>query len=244
MTRGNIIDGTIAFVTGGSGVIGSACVADLGRKGARVAVGYREDVQAAVRVASQVPDAIAVQIDVTKPECVNKAFAQIESELGSVAVLVTAAGDIRDRPMLRMRDDDWEHVMRVNLNGAFYCMRRALPGMVADRWGRIVGIGSLSGLLGNAGQCNYAAAKAGLVGLARALAREVGRHGVTVNVVAPGLVESGLSASTPDAARQRLDTLASIGSRVEPGDIATAVSFCVDCPAMTGQVIAVDGGIT
>src|SRR5437588_6458285 len=201
--------GKVALVTGGSGAIGSACASELASQGAAVAVAYRDNPEAAERVVSDAANAMAVQMDVTEPSTVEEAFSCVESELGSVAVLVTAAGGVRDRPMLRMRDADWEQILRVNLYGAFYCIRRALPGMVADGWGRIGGIGSLSGVLGNPGQTNYAAAKAGLVGLSRALAREVGRQGVTVNVVAPGLVDSNLTEGIAERARAWHEAVAS-----------------------------------
>lgn len=236
------LDGRAALVTGGSGVIGAATARMLAARGIRVAVGYRHDKGAADDVARDCADSITVPVDVTDPDSVTEAFARVQEVLGPVTVLVAAAGVTRDRPLLRMRDRDWNEVIETDLTGAFYCVRAALPGMVAARFGRIICIGSVSSRVGIAGQANYAAAKAGLAGLVRTVAREGGRHGVTANVVAPGLLESKMTAGIPDRQLDRYRELAATGNLVDATDAARVVMVCVESASLTGQVIDVDSG--
>jgi 3-oxoacyl-[acyl-carrier protein] reductase len=236
------LDGRAALVTGGSGVIGAAIARMLAARGIRVAVGYRQDKGASQEVARDCADSIIVPIDVTDPDSVTKAFSRVQGELGPVTVLVAAAGVIRDRPLMRMRDRDWNEVIETDLTGVFYCVRAALPGMVAARFGRIVCIGSVSSRVGIAGQANYAAAKAGLAGLVRTVAREGGRHGVTANVVAPGLLESKMTAGIPSGQLDRYRELAATGKLVDVSDAARAALMCVESASLTGQVIDVDSG--
>lgn len=233
----------VALVTGAGGAIGSAVARVLATRGTRVAVGFRRDEAAARALAAELPDALAVRVDVADPESVRACFREVTEAAGPVTVLVGAAGTLRDRPVVRMRDEDWDDVLRTNLTGMFHCVRQALPSMIAQRFGRIVTIGSVSGALGLPGQANYAAAKAGLLGLTRSVARENGRYGITANVVAPGLVESPLTAGLGASARARFLDLSATGAYVTPEDVAGAVRFCVDSPAVTGQLINVDGGL-
>ena len=168
----------VALVTGGSGGIGTATVAALAGAGHRVAVGYATNRDGAEKVAAEV-GGTAVHIDVADPEGVDAAFAHVESALGPVEVLVNNAGITADGLVLRMDAEQWRRVLATNLDGAFHVTRRALPGMVRRRFGRIVNVGSVAAMVGSAGQANYAAAKAGLIGLTRAIARELGSRGVT-----------------------------------------------------------------
>jgi 3-oxoacyl-[acyl-carrier protein] reductase len=235
----------VALVTGGSGAIGGECARMLLDRGVAVAVGYCSRAAAAEEIAGLYPGrALAVHIDVSNPRNIEMAASQVEEAFGTTSILVNAAGFRRDALAVRLTDNDWASLLAVNLTGAFYCARRVLPRMVAARWGRIISIGSVAGQVGSPGQAGYAAAKAGLTGLTKALAREVGRVGVTVNVVAPGLTPSRMSADVaPDRRRQILDWTAT-GSETELSSVATAVGFCVDAPSCTGQVIVVDGGFT
>ena len=233
----------VALVTGASGTIGSAIVRTLAAQGIRVAIGYRSERAAAWKLADELPGTFPVEVDVADPQAVRAAFKEIGRVAGQVTVLVNAAGVLRDRPLLRMRDEDWETVLRVNLTGAFHCVRQALPAMIAQRFGRIVSIGSVSAAVGLPGQAAYSASKAGLVGLTRSVAKETGRHGVTVNVIAPGLVESALIKDLPATRRAGFVDFSATGRLVEPADVANAVRFCLDTPGLTGQLINVDGGV-
>lgn len=238
------LEGRVAFVTGASRGIGRASVEALSEEGCRVAVGYRSDKEGAREVASACAEGIAVRIDVTDGPGVTAAFDEVEMALGPVEILVNNAGIVRDRLLLRMTEEDWSEVIDTDLTGVFRCTRRALSHMVRAGWGRVISIGSVVGSAGNPGQSNYAAAKAGVIGFTKSLAREVGRHGVTANVVAPGLVETELTGSLSDKARGDLMKRIPLSRPADPEEIAEAVRFCVRTPYVTGQVIHVDGGIT
>lgn len=235
--------GRVGFVTGASRGIGSATARALVEEGVRVAVGYREDKDGAEGTSAACPGSIVVRIDVTNAEAVAAAFDEIERTLGPVEVLVNNAGLRRDGLLMRMKDPDWDDVIDTNLTGTFRCSRRALPGMLKGRWGRIVNIGSIAGSVGNPGQANYAAAKAGVVGFTKSLAREVARHGVTANVVLPGLVDTAMTAGMTPAQREKLLERIPMGRQGTPEEIAEAVRFCARASYMTGNVVTVDGGI-
>jgi 3-oxoacyl-[acyl-carrier protein] reductase len=235
-------DRRVALVTGGGGTIGSAVARTLADAGMRIAVGYHRGGDAARRLAGELPDARAVRLDVTEPAAVRTAFREIVATAGPVTVLVNAAGVLRDRPLVRMADQDWDEVLTTNLTGPFHCVRQALPSMIAAGYGRIVSIGSAAAAFGTPGQANYCAAKAGLLALTRSVARETGRHGVTVNVVAPGFVESPLVAHTGSGTRTAFTSRAATGALVSAEDVARAVRFCVETPGLTGQSVDVDGG--
>ncbi|MER5970399.1 SDR family NAD(P)-dependent oxidoreductase [Streptomyces sp. NPDC002055] len=232
----------VALVTGASGTIGSAVARALADAGLRVAAGYHRDADAARQLAKELPGALAVPVDVTDPDAVRAAFRDVASAAGPVTVLVNAAGVLRDRPLLRMADRDWEEVLSANLTGPFRCVRQALPAMVAAGYGRIVSIGSAAAAYGTPGQANYSAAKAGLLALTRSVAREYGRHGVTANVVAPGLVESPLIAGVGADSRAGFAERTATGGLVSAEDVARAVRFCVETPGLTGRSVDVDGG--
>jgi 3-oxoacyl-[acyl-carrier protein] reductase len=239
----NPLENRVGFVTGASRGIGRATVVALAEEGVRVAVGYREDKDGAAAVAGLCPGSITVRIDVTIAESVAEAFDEIERALGPVEVLVNNAGLRRDGLLMRMKDQDFDDVIAANLTGVFRCTKRALPGMLKRRWGRIVSIGSVAGSMGNAGQANYAAAKAGIVGFTKSVAREVARHGVTANVVVPGLVDTAMTLDMPAAHRERLVERIPMARPGTPEEVAEAVRFCARASYMTGTCVTVDGGI-
>ncbi len=225
------------LVTGGSRGIGLAIARAFGDLGDRVAVTYRS---------SPPPEGLlAVSCDVTDPEQVDAAFATVEAEHGPVEVLVACAGINRDTLLLRMKEDAWGDVVETNLSAAYRVARRAATGMLRARRGRIVFVSSVVGLSGSAGQANYAASKAGLVGLARSVARELGSRGITANVVAPGFVETDMTAALGEARRTEILGQIPLGRYADPGEVAGAVTWLASASAgyVTGAVIPVDGGL-
>jgi 3-oxoacyl-[acyl-carrier protein] reductase len=228
----------VVLVTGGGRGIGLACARRFVENGHKVAVTYRS---------SRPADAglLALECDQTVPEQVEAAFGRIEEELGPVEVLVANAGITRDGLLLRMSDDDFTSVVDTNLTGAYRVAKRASRAMLRARWGRLVFISSVVGLLGSAGQANYAAAKAGLVGLARSLARELGSRGITANVVAPGAVATDMLEALDEDRRQAITANVPLGRIAEPDEIAAVVVFLASDEAgyVTGAVVPVDGGL-
>ncbi|MGH8972341.1 MAG: 3-oxoacyl-ACP reductase FabG [Acidimicrobiia bacterium] len=243
-------DQRTALVTGGSRGIGRATALALAGAGHRVAVCYRADADGAAETVAAVKEqggeALAVAADVSDPAALDVAFKEIEAGFGPVQVLVNNAGVTRDGLLLRMGDDAWSDVVRTNLDGAFYAIRRAAPAMVRGRFGRIVNIGSAAGLTGSAGQVNYAAAKAGLVGLTRSVARELASRNVTANLVAPGPIATAMLADVSPERQDELAKLTPLGRLGTPEEVAAAVAFlCSDAAGyITGAVLAVDGGLS
>ena len=224
-------------MTGGSKGIGYCIASKFAQSGHRVAATYRS---------GEVPsEVLGVQCDVTDPPQVEAAFAQVESNLGNIEVVVANAGITRDTLLLRMSDEDWDQVIATNLTGAFRIARRAVRPMIRARFGRIVFISSVVGQLGSAGQANYAASKAGLLGMARSLARELGSRGVTANVVAPGFIETDMTAELGEELVKKYAEQIPLGRFGSADDVAGAVEFLSSDAAgyITGALIPVDGGL-
>jgi 3-oxoacyl-[acyl-carrier protein] reductase len=243
------LSGRAAIVTGGSRGIGRAIAIALAECGARVAVSYVANAAAAEEsaslVRSQGSECITVQADVRRVEDVRRLVDETVKAFGKVDILVNNAGITRDNLLLRMSEEDWDEVVQTDLRSAFLCSRAALRPMIRQRWGRIISVGSVAAMVGNAGQTNYAAAKAGLIGFTKALAKEVASRGITANVIAPGFVETGATENLTDAQRQAIIGLVPLGRAARPEEIGPAVAFLASEEAsyITGHVLTIDGGL-
>jgi 3-oxoacyl-[acyl-carrier protein] reductase len=244
------MSGRVALVTGASRGIGRAIALELGAGGFRVAVGYQNSADAAAEVCSLIREnggtAFPARADVSSREQAESLVKAVSAELGAPEILVNNAGITRDNLLMRMKDSEWDDVLRTNLNSVFYCTQAVIRGMMKARFGRIVAISSVSGLVGNAGQANYAAAKAGILGFVKSVARETASRGVTANVIAPGYIETDMTAALPEAIKSGVLAGIPAGRYGDPKDVAHAAAFLVSDAAayITGQVIAVDGGMT
>ena len=238
------LDGKVALVTGGSRGIGAAISRELAKAGARVALNYRAGREAADEVAGEI-GGLAVQADVSNAEEVKALIERVEGELGDIDALVNNAGVTRDTLIARMTDDDWQTVIDTNLRGTFNTSRAVSRKMLRRRAGSIVNLSSVVGVHGNPGQANYAASKAGIIGLTKALARELGSRGVRVNAIAPGYISTELTDVLPDETRGLILQNTPLGRLGDPEDVASAVRFlCSDEAAfITGEVLLVDGGL-
>lgn len=240
----------MALVTGGSRGIGRAIAERLGADGQRVAVNYRSRRDAADEaVAAIVADggeAVAVEGDVGDAAAVAAMFGAVEEAFGAIEILVNNAGITADDLLLRMKPEDWDAVIRTNLSSAFLTTKAALRGMLKARWGRIISIASVAGIAGNPGQANYAAAKAGLIGFTKSVAKEVGSRGITVNAVAPGFIETDMTDALGGEVREALLPSIAVGRFGTPVEIASAVGYLASDEAsyVTGQVLVVDGGLS
>ena len=225
------------LVTGGNRGIGFAIAEEFLAQGHRVAVTARS---------GEGPEgALTVRADVTDTAAVDAAFAEVEEKLGAVEVVIANAGITRDTLLMRMSDDDFDAVVETNLGGAFRVVKRASRGMLKARWGRVVLISSVVGLYGSAGQVNYAASKAGLVGMARSITRELGGRGITANVVAPGFIETDMTAELPEAQQAEYKRSIPVGRFASPNEVARVVAWVAgdDAGYVSGAVIPVDGGL-
>jgi 3-oxoacyl-[acyl-carrier protein] reductase len=241
--------GRVAVVTGASRGIGRACAVALAAEGHRVGVLYAHDDDGAAETCALVEkeggEAVSVKADVTDSGAVDAAFDEVEAAFGRVEILVANAGINRDGLFLRMGDDQWGEVLRTDLDGAFHAVRRAARGMVRARYGRIVSVSSVVALSGSPGQANYAAAKAGLVGLTRAVARELASRGITANVVAPGPISTSMTDALSEERRQEMTTQVPLARFGTAEEVAAVVAFlCSDAAGyVTGAVVPVDGGL-
>ena len=244
-----LVDGRIALVTGASRGIGRAVALALAAEGADVAVNYAGSEKAAQEVAEAIRAmgrrALVVQADVSDAEAVQKMVAAVTSEFGRIDILVNNAGITRDGLLMRMKDEDWEAVLKTNLTGVYNCTKAVAKGMMKQRYGRIINMTSVVGVTGNAGQANYAAAKAGVIGLTKSTAKELGSRAITANAIAPGFIESDMTAGLPEKNKQEMAAAIPLGKFGQPADVAQAVVFLASDWAsyITGQTLHVDGGM-
>ncbi len=239
-------DGKVVLVTGGSRGIGRACAAHFANGGAQVAICGRS-LDTATAAANEIGHGTrAFQADLAEPEAPAALISAVEEAFGPIAILVNNAGLARDTLLMRMKDDDWAQVIDTDLTGVFRCCRAVVRGMMKQRWGRIINISSVIGILGQAGQANYAAAKAGLLGLTRSLARELGSRNITVNAVAPGLIETDMTAVIQGEMREAMLARIPLGRAGHPEEVAGLVAYLASEAAayITGATIAIDGGLT
>ena len=243
-------EATIALVTGASRGIGHASCLALARVGLSVAVGYRSDPEGAeeavAKATAEGVRALAVSVDVRDEASVDEAFQRVERDLGLVRVVVNNAGFTRDGLAVKYTADNWDATLDTNLRGAFLCSRRALAAMLKAKWGRIINVASAAALRGNAGQVAYSASKAGLVGMTKSLAREVGGRGITVNAVCPGFVATRMTEPQSEEIRKRYVEMTPAGRFGTPEEVAAVIAFLAGPEAsyVNGATIAIDGGLT
>jgi len=244
------LSGRVAIITGSARGIGEAIALKLAEAGATVVVNDVGDVAPAEAVAGAIRqmgrESLVVAADISRAEEAARLVETTVSTCGKVDILVNNAGITRDQLLMRMSDEDWDAVIGINLKGVFLCTRAVLRPMMKQRWGRIVSITSVVGLIGNPGQANYASAKAGIIGFTRTIAKEVASRGITVNAVAPGFIDTAMTRQLPEERRQATAAQIPLGYLGTPRDVAEAVAFLASQEAryITGQVLTVDGGIS
>ena len=243
------LEGKVALVTGASRGIGRAIALTLAKNGADIAINFAGNVTAAEGVAGEIKamgrKAVLVQGSVTDTATCQEMVNKVISELGKIDILVNNAGITRDGLLMRMSSEDWDAVLTTNLKGVFNCTKAVIKPMMKQRSGRIVNMASVVGETGNAGQANYAAAKAGVIGFTKTMAKEIASRGITVNAVAPGFIATDMTKVLPDKVKEAMETGIPLGRAGEPQDVANAVLFFVSDNAayITGQVLNVDGGM-
>jgi 3-oxoacyl-[acyl-carrier protein] reductase len=240
----------VAIVTGGGRGIGRAIALKLAEVGATVVINDVGDSAPAEGVAEEIKkigrESLVILADVSQSTEVASLVDNTVGKYGKVDILINNAGITRDQLIMRMSDEDWDKVLGINLKGVFVCSKAVLRPMMRQRWGRIISISSIVGLIGNAGQANYASAKAGIIGLTRTIAKEVASRGITANAIAPGFIDTAMTQQLPEERRQELMNQVPLGFLGTPRDVAEAVAFLASEEAryITGQVITVDGGIS
>ena len=248
-TSGAAFEGKVALITGGARGIGRAIAQELATNGASIALNFNTSSEAADDLRNQIRETgAACELapgDIANHDDVQRLVAGALQHFGRIDILVNNAGITRDRLLMRMQDEDWDVVLNTNLRGTFLMTREVIRSMVRQRSGRIINMSSVAGLVGNAGQANYAAAKAGLIGFTRTVAREVASRGITANVVAPGYIETAMWDHVPDEARQRFLAMVPLARPGTVEDVAALVAFLASERAgyITGQVLNVDGGM-
>lgn len=244
-----MLNGKTAVVTGASRGIGRAIALKLAEHGANVVINYRSSEESALALVQEIEQkgvkALAVQADVSNFEGAKDLIVKAKEELGSVDILVNNAGITKDGILLRMKEEDFDSVINTNLKGVFNCIRHAVPIMMKQRSGKIINISSVVGLIGNAGQANYSASKAGIIGLTKSTAKEIGSRGVTVNAIAPGFIETEMTHVLSDRVKETIISNTALRKLGKPENVADAVYFLASSMGdyITGQVLSVDGGM-
>jgi 3-oxoacyl-[acyl-carrier protein] reductase len=236
----------VALITGGGAGIGKGITLKLASKGVNCAI---FDIQDATELAEEAKSlgvkAVFMNVDVTDSEAVKSAVSEVSSSLGDINILINNAGITRDNLLMRMKESDWDQVLQINLKGVFNCTKAVIRGMMSSRWGRIISISSVVGIMGNAGQANYAASKAGIIGFTKSIAREVGSRNITANAIAPGFIKTEMTDKLPEEVKKDYLSRIPLGKFGEVEDVCNLVNFLISEEAsyISGQVIQVDGGL-